>query len=104
MLTSHAWVVFDTSMVGVGGSDKKVLLSSLKFADALEVSGARDVSTHRVTTPERETAVLIDVENLHRELGAAPQVAAMTEGALGGPTSGRENWAPAASVFGEDSE
>jgi len=88
-------------MVGVGGTDKKVLLASLKFADALPASAERVVGT---TTPERETSVLIDVEDLHREPGAAPQVAAMTEGALGGPTSGRANWAPAASVFGDESE
>ena len=94
-------MVFDASIVGVGGTDKKVLLASLKFADALPASAERVVEP---TTAERETAVLIDVEDLHRAPYAAPIDAAMTEGALGGPTSGRENWAPAASVFGEDSE
>ena len=110
MLTSHAWVEFDASQVGVGGTDKKILLASLKFADALPVVASGSLaSAERVVEPTADRvvgpAVLIDVEELHRAPSAAPIDASMTEGALGGPTSGRSGvWEPAANVFGEDSE
>ena len=100
MLTSHAWVEFDASQVGVGGPEKKILLASLKFADPPPVVASGSLaSADSVVDP----TVLIDVDEL---APSAPTIdASMSSGALGGPTSGRTDiWAAASDVFGEDDD
>ena len=91
---------FDASQVGVGGTDKKILLASLKFADALPVVASGSLaSADSVVDP----TVLIDVDELAPS--ASTIDASMSAGALGGPTSGRTDiWEDAANVFGEDSD
>ena len=99
MLTSHAWVEFDASQVGVGGTEKKILLAILKFADPPVVASGSLASADSVVDP----AMLIDVDELAPS--ASTIDASMSAGALGGPTSGRTDiWAAASDVFGEDDD
>ena len=99
MLTSHAWVEFDASQVGVGGTEKKILLASLKFADPPVAASVSLASADS----EVEPAVPINVDELSPSASSID--ASMSVGALGGPTSGRTDiWADAADVFAADDD
>ena len=113
VLTSHAWVEFDADQVAVSGTEKKILLASLRFVDPPVAALGTLASADAVVEPAVASSSPGGIDVDEPAPSAASIDASMSVGALGRPTSGltvastdglMNIWADVASVFGGNAD